>query len=76
MGRSKVGGGAALTLAVKDEAEGITVVLCSESDGVIVTSTSHNLLHPGIRGRMRMKVRSEVVEVRSVRYWEERVQKG
>ena len=50
--RSKVGGGAALTLAVKDEAEGITVVLCSESDGVIVTSTSHNLLHSGIRGRM------------------------
>lgn len=52
VGRSKVGGGAALTLAVKDEAEGITVVLCSESDGVIVTSTSHNLLHPGIRERM------------------------
>ena len=52
VGRSKVGGGAALTLAVKDEAEGITVVLCSESDGVIVTSTSHNLLHPGIRGRV------------------------
>lgn len=57
MGRSKVGGGAALTLAVKDEAEGITVVLCSESDGVIVTSASHNLLHSGIRGRMRVKVR-------------------
>ena len=50
MVRSNVGGGAALTLAVKDEAEGITVVLCSESDGVIVTSTSHNLLHSGIRG--------------------------
>ena len=42
--------GGALTLAVKDEAEGVTVVLCSQSDRVIVTSTPHNLLHPGVRG--------------------------
>lgn len=45
-----MGGGEPHTLTVKDEAEGVTVVLCSQSDRVIVTSTPHNLLHPGVRG--------------------------
>ena len=49
--------GGALTLTVKDEAEGVTVVLCSQSDRVIVTSTPHNLLHPERSGEVEVGIR-------------------
>lgn len=49
--------GGALTLTVKDEAKGVTVVLCSQSDRVIVTSTPHNFLHPERSGGEREDIR-------------------
>ena len=76
--------GGALTLTVKDEAEGVTVVLCSKSDRVIVTSTPHNLLHPERGGGEREDVtrreyrnKMEKVERGMVRCeWRENVTQG